>query len=153
MFEYIVVGLYDYTNENEKEAEKAFWRERLAGTRVLFSLIENAYVRTHSATNAQMGSLVRHTHPKSVCAEPQKYLLIHYNGDYCCCCEDMYGELLQANAFETSIKNVWRSKRHIEVVDALRFGNREKYDLCRRCPMGSNGYSDDPLQAISHYDS
>ncbi len=152
VFEYIVVGLYDYTSEEEKENEKAFWRERLRGTRVSFSLIEKAYVRTHSADNTQMQSLVRHTYPKGPCAEPQRYLLVHYNGDYCCCCEDMYGELLQANAFETPINEVWGAKRHVQVVDALRFGDRNKYELCRRCTMGPNGYSDDPLRDISHYD-
>lgn len=152
VFEYIVVGLYDYTTQAEKETEKVFWRNRLAGTQVLFSLIENAYVRTHSADNEQMRSRLRMTHPTAICAEPQKYLMIHYNGDVCCCCEDMYGELLRANVFETSVKEIWNSQRHIEVVDALRFGERRKFELCSKCTMGANGYSEEPLQAITHYD-
>jgi MoaA/NifB/PqqE/SkfB family radical SAM enzyme len=152
VFEYIVVGLYDYTSEEEKESEKAFWRERLEGTQVMFSLAENAYVRTHSPNNDQMSALVRHTYPAAVCAEPQKYLMIHYNGDVCCCCEDMYGELLRANIFDASVKDVWYSDRHTYVVDKLRFGERHKFDLCTKCTMGPNGYSQDPMQATTHYD-
>ena len=152
VFKYIVVGLYDYQTESEKLAEKEFWKERLHGTRVLFSLVENVYTRTHSADNEHMQLIVRQTHPTATCAEPRKYLLIHYNGDICCCCEDMYGGLLKANVFESSIKQIWDSARHREIVENLRFGNRRKYDLCAKCTMGPNHYSADPLQAIQHYD-
>jgi MoaA/NifB/PqqE/SkfB family radical SAM enzyme len=51
IFEYIVVGLYDYTSPQEKAAEQDFWKARLSGTDVRFSLAEKAYVRTHSADN------------------------------------------------------------------------------------------------------
>ncbi len=153
VFEYVVVGLYDYTTEEEKISQKAFWKERLAGTRVLFSLAEDVYARTHSADNSQMNALVRRTYPTAICTEPQKYLLIHYNGDVCCCCEDMYGELLRFNIFETSIREIWFSERHAQVIDALLMGERKNFDLCAKCTMGPNLYSNDPMQAIKHYDS
>jgi MoaA/NifB/PqqE/SkfB family radical SAM enzyme len=152
VFEYMVVGLYDYATEDEKAAEKEFWQQRLRGTQVMFSLAENVYVRTHSANNDQMRTIVRQTHPKAVCAEPQKYFLIHYNGDVCCCCEDMYGDLLRSNVFESSIREIWRSDRHADLVNDLRFGERHKYDLCAKCTMGPNHYSRDPMQATWHYD-
>ena len=153
VFEYVVVGLYDYTTEEEKNSQKEFWKMRLLGTRVMFSLVEDVYVRTHSADNSQMSALTRQTYPNAVCTEPQKYLLIHYNGDVCCCCEDMYGELLRFNIFETSIKDIWFSQRHAQVINTLLMGQRKRFDLCAKCTMGSNLYSQDPMQATRHYDS
>jgi MoaA/NifB/PqqE/SkfB family radical SAM enzyme len=150
VFEYIVIGLYDYTSIAEREAEKLFWESRLQGTLVLFSLAENIYSRTHSPKNEHMSAVVRHTHPNAVCAQPLMYLLIHYNGDVACCCEDMYGELLRFNVFESSIREVWRSKRHAEVVTALARGERSKFQLCKNCTMGPSSYTSDPMQAIKH---
>jgi hypothetical protein len=60
--------------------------------------------------------------------------MIHYNGDVACCCEDMYGELMRFNIFETSIKEIWYSGRHAQIVDALLVGDRQKYDLCKSAP-------------------
>lgn len=153
VFEYIVIGLYDYTTEAEKDSEKEFWRKRLSGTQVMFSLAENVYVRTHSPVNARMKVITGQTYPTAVCAEPQKYLMIHYNGDVACCCEDMYGELMRFNIFETSIKEIWYSERHAQIVDALLVGNRRKYDLCAKCTMGPSRYVRDPMHGTRHYDT
>ena len=153
VFEYVVVGLYDYTTEEERDSQKEFWQKRLLGTRVMFSLVENVYVRTHSADSNQMNSLERTTYPTAICTEPQKYLLIHYNGDVCCCCEDMYGELLRFNIFETSIRDIWFSERHAQVIHTLLAGERKEFDLCAKCTMGPNRYSRDPMQATKHYDT
>ena len=152
VFEYIVVGLYDYANDGEKNAEKEFWKRRLQGTEVLFSLVENVYLRTHAPDNDKMSGLVRRSYPIGPCAQPRTYLLIHYDGDACCCCEDMYGELLQHNVFEMSIRDIWNSERHFEVIRALRTGDRGAFDLCANCTMGPNRYSRDPRRAIRHYD-
>lgn len=152
VFEYIVVGLYDYTSEEEKEAEKTFWRSRLRGTEVMFSLAENAYVRTHSAANAQMSALPRHTYPTAVCADPLRYLMIHYNGDVAYCCEDMYGELSKLNVFETSLRDVWYGERHRRIAKTLLMGDRHRFDLCTKCTMGPNRYSTDPARDTQHYD-
>lgn len=152
VFEYIVVGLYDYTSEAEKNDEKNFWKQRLRGTEVLFSLIENVYVRTHAPDNGEMSSLERRSYPIGLCAQPRTYLLIHYNGDACCCCEDMYGELLRHNVFEMSLRDIWFSERHLKVVRALRVGDRGAFDLCAKCTMAPNRYFSDPRRAIRHYD-
>jgi len=104
VFEYIVVGLYDYETEEEKQGEKEFWKKRLTGTKVMFSLAERVYVRTHSPRNDRMSAIDSRTYPDAVCAEPQKYLLIHYNGDIAPCCEDMHGEQQAATmASESSV--------------------------------------------------
>ena len=152
IFEYVVVGLYDYKNKNEKEAEQRFWKTRLSGTQVMFSLIENVYRRTHSADTPEMAAIPKTTFPTATCANPQKFLLIHYNGDVCCCCEDMHGELLKANIFEKSIREIWYSRRHQQVINDLQAGERSKYDLCSRCTMGPNSYSEDPMLDTVHHD-
>ena len=151
IFAYIVVGLYDYKTEEEKQREKEFWSRRLRGTTVMFSLAEKVYARTHSPISSQM-TAIRRTHPSAVCAEPLKYLVIHYNGDVACCCEDMHGELLRMNVFETNIKAVWYSARHARLIDALQAGNRKQFALCTKCTMGPSHYSSDPMQATKHYD-
>lgn len=152
VFDYIVVGLYDYTSRPEKEAEKEFWRARLRGTQIMFSLAEQVYVRTHSAANAQMSALDRRTHPTGVCADPLRYLLIHYNGDVAYCCEDMYGEVSKLNIFETSIRDVWYGARHAKIVKTLLMGDRQEFDLCAKCTMGPNRYSKDPMHETRHFD-
>ena len=153
VFEYVVVGLYDYTTEEEKNAEKKFWLERLHGTRVMFSLVEDVYVRTHSADNRLMNTLGRRTYPTGICTEPQKYLMIHYNGDVCCCCEDMYGELLRFNVFDSSIADIWFSERHAQVINTLLIGERKEFELCAKCTMKPNLYAPDPMLATRHYDT
>ena len=153
VFDYVVVGLYDYTSESEKRAEQEAWRRRLEGTRVLFSLVEDAYVRTFSADNSQMKVLNRQTYPTAICTEPQKYLFIHYNGDVCCCCEDMYGDLLRFNIFESSIEEIWYSERHGRLIQHLLAGERDRFDLCSKCTMGPNLYSRDPMSVTRHYDA
>lgn len=151
VFEYVVVGLYDYTSAEERDAEKELWKRRLAGTQVLFSCVEDVYTRTHSPDNPQMSAIPRQTYPTGTCAEPLRYLLIHYNGDVCCCCEDMYGDLLKLNVFETSIRDAWYSEKHMEVAGALLKGERHKYELCAKCTRSPNRYSEDPATDIAHY--
>ena len=150
VFEYVVVGLYDYASAHERDVEKAFWRRRLDGTQVLFSCVENVYARTHSPDNQQMRVLAHETYPHGVCAEPLKYLLIHYDGDVGCCCEDMYGELLKLNVFETGIRQIWYSERHMQIVDALAKGERHAFDLCAKCTRVPNRYSEDPMTDTGH---
>jgi hypothetical protein len=152
IFEYIVVGLYDYKSESEKCAEKELWKRRLAGTEILFSLAENVYTRTHAPDNDKMNRLWRRAYPTAPCAQPRTYLLVHYKGDACCCCEDMYGELLRHNVYEMSLHDIWYSERHAEVARVLRIGDRDAFELCAKCTMGASRYSRDPRRATRHYD-
>jgi MoaA/NifB/PqqE/SkfB family radical SAM enzyme len=152
VFEYVVVGLYDYKTPEERDAEKKFWKSRLAGTKVMFSLAEKVYRRTHSPDNKEMLAIEKKTYPTAPCAQPEKYLLIHYNGDVCCCCEDMYGELLRANIFEKSIREIWYSAQHERLILDLRAGNRTKFSLCSKCTMGPSFYAANPMDETNHLD-
>jgi len=152
VFEYVVVGLYDYRSQEEKIAEKKFWRRRLQGTQVMFSLVENVYRRTFSPNSQEMSVIEKKTFPTATCAHPQRYLLIHYNGDVCCCCEDMYGHLLRANVFDRSIGDIWFSKQHAQIVSDLQAGARTRYKLCSNCTMGPSVYTQDPMDDTRHLD-
>jgi radical SAM protein with 4Fe4S-binding SPASM domain len=151
LFEYMVVGLYDYENQKEKEDQKKFWKKRLKGTKILFSIADNIYRRTYSPDNEKMKKLEKKTYPAGSCAQPQKYLLIHYNGDVSCCCEDMYGELMLSNIFDRSIKEIWYSEQHKQIINILQGGKRKRYDLCLKCTMAPNSYSQDPMNDTDHY--
>ena len=153
IFDYVVVGLYDYTTAVERDAEKVFWKQRLQGTRVMFSLVEQIYSRTHSIESGDMRSIERRTYPTGICAEPQKYLMIHYNGDVAFCCEDMYGELLRFNVFECSLEEIWYSERHARLIRDLLMGERRRHDLCSNCTMVPNRYSEDAMRAVRHFDT
>lgn len=152
VFEYVVVGLYDYKNQEEKEDQKEFWNKRLHGTKIMFSTAEKIFRRTYSPDNKIMEKLEKKTFPDGICANPQKYLLIHYNGDVGCCCEDMYGELLKSNIFDKSIEEIWYSEHHKQIIKELQVGNRKKYDLCLKCTMGPNIHSQDPMDDTNHFD-
>jgi len=151
VFEYIVVGLYDYISEEEKEDQKEFWKKRLHGTQIMFSIADKIYRRTYSPDNEKMKKFEKKTFPAGFCASPQIYLLIHYNGDVSCCCEDMYGELLKSNVFNKSIKEIWYSEEHKQIIKALRSGER-KYDLCLKCSMSPNSYLPNPMDGTNHFD-
>jgi hypothetical protein len=47
----------------------------------------------------------------------------------------MKDEFDLGNAFETSIEDIWFSKKHIQVIQDLRKGLRSKYSLCSKCPF------------------
>ncbi len=51
-------------------------------------------------------ALEKRTFPTGICANPRKYLLMHYNGDVSFCCEYMYRELLKSNIFNKSIMEI-----------------------------------------------
>jgi radical SAM protein with 4Fe4S-binding SPASM domain len=136
VFEYIVVGLYDYQDEAELVEEKRFWRQRLQDTRVRFSEVGRVIPRAHVPYDSRMVRKKR-TYPSGICVEPLRRLRIHYNGNISLCCEDMKEEFDLGNAFETSIREIWYSEKHIQIVKDLKKGLREKYSLCSMCPRPS----------------
>jgi hypothetical protein len=64
----------------------------------------------------------------------------------------MQGELLRYNVHEMSIRDIWYSDRHAQVIRALRIGDRRQYDLCANCTMGPSRDSWNPRRAIRHFD-
>jgi radical SAM protein with 4Fe4S-binding SPASM domain len=137
VFEYIVIGLYDYKTGKEKREEEKFWKERLKGTTVKFSYVGNVYPRAHTRSSERMKKK-KVVYPSAICSRPFKRLLVHYDGGVALCCEDMEEDFDLGNAFETPIKDLWFSEKHIQIVKDLNEGFRYKYPLCVTCPIKGN---------------
>jgi radical SAM protein with 4Fe4S-binding SPASM domain len=143
----IIVGLYDYETNEELEEAKAYWRSKLAPANLRFSPIARS--GAHSATTvaiprALVPSNERFPIPdlrfdNAPCHRPLIRMIIQHDGAMCLCCEDTYGAFQLGNAYRSSLEQLWSSARHVEVVEDLINGRREKYELCRNCPLASSG--------------
>jgi radical SAM protein with 4Fe4S-binding SPASM domain len=143
----IVIGLYDYETNEELEAAKLYWRDKLADAEIEFSPIGLTGSRSaHSIgvpralvpSDARMGRLDLR-YPNAPCHRPLIRLLIQHDGEMCMCCEDTAGAFKLGNVYEHSLEELWFSERHIEIIESLMAGQREHYDLCRNCPMSPTG--------------
>lgn len=137
VFEYMVIGLYDYKTGKEKREEEKFWKERLKGTVVKFSYVGNVYPRAHTRPSERMKKK-KVVYPSAICSRPFKRLLVHYDGGVALCCEDMEEDFDLGNAFKAYIKDIWFSEKHIQIVKDLNEGFRYKYPLCVTCPIKGN---------------
>lgn len=147
VYRIIVVGLYDYRSNEELEEAKDYWRQRLAGVDPDFSPIGTQGVRSgHSigVPRAMVPSDDRMAVPdltflNGPCHRPLIRLVIQYDGQMCNCCEDLHGAFCLGNILESSIEELWWSERHVRIVEDLVRGRRERYRLCRSCPMPPTG--------------
>jgi len=145
IFEHVVIGIYDLVEDDEIEEEKKYWQSKFKKAKVFYSVIQpikakvhkpgdGAYPRTNVPYSKEM-VVEKSTYPKSPCHRPIERILIHYDGSVGLCCEDHASEFNLGNAFDTPIKDIWYSKRHMQIVKNLIEGKRELYDLCKRCTM------------------
>jgi MoaA/NifB/PqqE/SkfB family radical SAM enzyme len=147
----VIVGLYDYQTNEELEEAKAYWRSKLAPANLKFSPI--ALSATHSATTvgiprALVPSDTRFPIPdltfsNAPCHRPLIRMIIQHDGEMGLCCEDTYGAFGLGNAYQSSLEELWFSARHVRVVEELLEGRREKYELCRHCPLAPSGPAPD----------
>lgn len=143
----IVVGLYDYNTNEELEEAKRYWQARLAGAKVEFSPIGLGGARlAHSIgiPRALVPSDPRMSMPdltfaNGPCHRPLIRMLIRHDGEMCHCCEDTSGAFNLGNVYQSSLKELWFSERHVQIVENLIAGRREKYELCRNCPLPPTG--------------
>ena len=134
VFEYIVVGLYDHKNEEERLAEETFWKKQLKGTTVKFSVVDAVFPRCNTPFDDRMFR-EKNAHSVSPCIRPLNRMIIHYDGNMALCCEDMSDMFDLGNAFEQSVEKLWYSDKHIEIINDLQKGYRYKYAACKNCPM------------------
>jgi radical SAM protein with 4Fe4S-binding SPASM domain len=145
VYELVVVGLYDYETGEELEAAKGYWRDRLAGARNLeFSAIGLTGAHSMGIPRAQVPTDERMTVPDLVfpggpCHRPLIRMIVRHDGEMLNCCEDTSGDWSLGNVYDSSLADLWFSERHAEVVADLLGGRREKYALCRRCPLSPTG--------------
>jgi hypothetical protein len=141
VFERIVIGLYDHETAEEREVEKQFWVTRM-GPKVEFSSVDHVYPRSHYTDRNLAGFEARRgrrprvkTHPDAHCHAPVAKCIVHYTGRLALCCEDMTESFDFGSAFDRTLRDLWYSPGHIEVVKHLRTGPRSRYPLCARCPI------------------
>lgn len=71
------------------------------------------------------------------CTAYNGQLIIAYDGTILHCCEDYAGNFGLGNANTMSLKEIWESNVHRELVDTLsKPGGRLKYSYCSVCPRG-----------------
>lgn len=147
VYRIIVVGLYDYETDEELEEAKVFWRQRLARQDLDFSPIGPRGVRSgHSIgvpramvpTDPRM-AVPDLTFANAPCHRPLIRLIVQHDGEMCNCCEDLHGDFRLGNVHQGSIEALWYSERHVGIVEDLVQGRRERYSLCRNCPMPPTG--------------
>jgi radical SAM protein with 4Fe4S-binding SPASM domain len=148
VYDRIVIGLYDYRTSAEMEEAKRLWRERLNRVVLEFSPIGaediDPSVHTIAAPRALIAPDARIRGPDFVfanapCHRPLIRMIIRYDGTVCNCCEDSTGAFDLGNAFENSLEELWFSERHLQIMQDLVAGQRQKYELCRNCPEFPTG--------------
>jgi radical SAM protein with 4Fe4S-binding SPASM domain len=138
LFSSITVGLYDYRNVFELIRELVWWRIRLWGTKLNFTLHQNVFPRHNvDEKHPAMKGLQRQVEAarKTRCGMVREHLIIHYDGTIGLCCEDYTDIFKIGNAFETPLKDLWWSARRREVLDILdKPGGRLQFSECSSCP-------------------
>lgn len=147
-YDRIVVGLYDYEDDEELARTKELWQRRLAGARDLaFSPIGRLGIRGAKSigvpralvpTDARM-AVPDLTFADAPCHRPLIRLIVQYDGELANCCEDTQGSFSLGNVHESSLRELWYSERHREIVESLVAGHRERFALCRNCPLPPTG--------------
>ncbi len=143
VYEHVVVGLYDYGSDEELEAEKRFWRARLTCPRLDFSAIGRrgsqggasmAIPRALVPTDARM-SVPDLRFPNAPCRRPLIRMIVQWDGEICNCCEDTHGAFGLGSIHRNTLEELWFSERHVRLVRDLEAGFRDRYALCRNCPL------------------
>jgi radical SAM protein with 4Fe4S-binding SPASM domain len=131
----LIIGLYDSTTEEERDAEKAFWRARFKHAVVTFSEPDkNLVVRKSS----QVYDLAEKD--PAILDMPcyaQDELLIRYDGNVSLCCQDDPCEFDLGNAFERPLEEIWWSEKREQITQTLhRAGGRRLLGPCSTCYAG-----------------
>jgi 2-deoxy-scyllo-inosamine dehydrogenase (SAM-dependent)/8-amino-3,8-dideoxy-alpha-D-manno-octulosonate transaminase len=147
VYELIVVGLYDYATNEELEESKRYWHERLAGANLEFSPIGLSGIRSARSIGIpralvptdQRMAVPDLTFANAPCHRPVIRMIIQHDGEMANCCEDTRGAFDLGSVYRSSVEELWFSERHLQVVQDLIAGLRERYTLCRNCPLSPTG--------------
>jgi len=156
VYEYIVIGVYDYETNEELEVSKQYWRQRLSGADLRFSTIGLAGARAATSMavpRALVPADERFTIPdlkyiNGPCSRPLVRMIIAYDGEMCNCCDDINGHFELGNIYRNSLEELWLSDQHINLIKELLSGNRNKYELCANCPQPPTGPPPDKTKKI-----
>lgn len=128
----IVIGLYDYKNRRERNEQVRFWKNRFKKTQIIFSLAAE-FPRIRQNTILYDKKLVTPKIRNYPCFATSGFL-IRYDGEVSLCCQDDSCVFNLGNVFNSSLQDIWWSKKHIEIVNSLKVsGGRNLYPLCKGC--------------------
>ena len=143
----IVIGIYDYDTNDQLEAEKQYWYDRLPDANLVFSCIGNQ--GAGKAYSIGIPKALVPTDPRMAtpdlsfanapCHRPLIRMIIRHDGGVSNCCEDTFGAFNLGNIHEAPLERLWLSERHRRVVGDLIAGRREDYPLCKTCPLSPSG--------------
>jgi len=147
VYEFIVIGLYDYETNEELQESKRYWQTRLTGANLKFSSIGLSGAHTAYSIGipkALVPSDSRMAVPdltfaNAPCHRPLIRMIIQHDGEVCNCCEDTHGDFNLGNVYQHSLEELWFSQRHVRIVTDLISGKRQHHELCRNCPLSPTG--------------
>jgi radical SAM protein with 4Fe4S-binding SPASM domain len=112
-----------------------------AGARLPGSM---AIPRALVPTDSRMG-IPDLTYANAPCSRPLLRMIVRHDGEMCNCCEDLHGDFKLGNVYQRSLEDLWFSGRHMKIVADLIAGHREKYSLCRNCPLSPTSPASDKM--------
>jgi len=146
-YDRIVVGIYDYTTEEELKQVRQFWADLLPRVNLEFSPIglngkQSAYSvgipRALVPSDARM-AVPDLSYENAPCQRPLIRMIVQYDGEICNCCDDTRGAFDLGNVYQASLAEIWNSERHIQLTKELAGGRRGKYEFCANCPQSPTG--------------
>lgn len=119
----IYISLYD----PDGQRFKGFFKR----TRVHFA---GAHITTHHSPNENLKQLIQENVDRP-CTTPGERMIISSTGEAALCCEDIGCIFHLGSIKQSSIKELWFSKRHTDIVEQLsKIGGRRGYGYCKICP-------------------
>ena len=156
VYELIVVGLYDYETNEQLEEAKEYWRTRLAAVNLRFSAIGRSGIQSADSMGIPKAlvppdrrmSIPDFAYINAPCHRPAIRMIIQHDGTMCNCCEDTHGAFGLGNVYENTLEELWYSERHVRIIEHLIDGQRQKYRLCRNCPLSPTGPAPDGKKIV-----
>ena len=147
VYDRIIIGLYEYKTNKELKESKQYWHQKLDGYHLEFSPIGlEGSVSAHSlgtpralVPSDQRMAVPDFTFSNAPCHRPLIRLIIQHDGEMANCCEDTYGAFRLGNVYQHTLEELWFSDNHIQIIQGLLAGRREKFSLCRICPLPPTG--------------
>ena len=130
LFDHFVVALY---MPEERQPEREKWLLSLfKKTELRFT--KGVHLITHYSPFTNTTETIENQRHKP-CTYYNRMLIIAYNGTILHCCDDYVGHFGLGNVNTMTLKEIWESKKHQELVDKLsKPGGRLDHSYCSICP-------------------
>lgn len=75
----------------------------------------------------------------TLCHHPWVHIVVDFQGNVVPCCRDLRSEYICGNLIHDSMKNIWNSKRFIDIRKALSEKRPEDINICSKCDLPYRG--------------